>query len=285
MEGIDSGLIGREGPLHPLSSEMDTSLIRFLVHRLRTSLPPPPAPTLVTPTNHAERSSLGLGFGLGGRRKKPIAEAGTGAGASGGRNDDSRSSSSTWTSWVPSIGLGLPKDSQDGDKTLHPPSGPGPGSEPQSRWPSFGLGGVGTVFGLGKSPAEITSPSIEHKSDTIKQPLKEVTQPSETEAGQREGDAESVKDVHGHGVEQSEVAVKDLQEAVQAEDEIELSWEKKDIWLKSPSPSSADESEAVPGKVGYEKRRVAWIIVSPFFPPQYQILPKSNSDMLSLRAD
>lgn len=254
MVGIESGLIGRQGPLHPSSSEMDTSLIRFLVHQLRTSLPPPTVPTLPAAPSHAERSTLGLGFGLGGRRKKPISEAGAGAG--GGRNDDSRSSSSTWTSWVPTIGLGTPKDPQDGDKALQP--SPETGAEPQSRWPSFGLGGVGTVFGLGKSSAEGSSTTIDQKSDTsVKEPINPYIQPPETKA-------ESVKDVLGHGVEQSEVAVKDLQEAVQAEDEIELSWEKRDIWLKSPAPAAGDESEGESEneKAGYEKRRVAWIIVS-----------------------
>jgi hypothetical protein len=79
------------------------------------------------------------------------------------------------------------------------------------------------------------------------------------EDGSTSRETESFKDAHG--VEQSKVAVKDLQEAVQVEDEIELSWEKKDIWL--PLTPRGEKEE-------YEKRRVAWIIVSP--PVSYTIV-------------
>jgi hypothetical protein len=57
-----------------------------------------------------------------------------------------------------------------------------------------------------------------------------------------------------HHVEQSEVVMPDLAAAVEGDTEVELSWDKKDIWLEVEDA----------GK--YEKRRVSWIIVCPSAP-------------------
>jgi hypothetical protein len=54
-----------------------------------------------------------------------------------------------------------------------------------------------------------------------------------------------------HHVEQSEVVMPDLAAAVEGDAEVELSWDKKDIWLQ------------VEDAGGYEKRRVSWIVVCP----------------------
>ena len=113
------------------------------------------------------------------------------------------------------------------------------------------------MFGLGKATPDSSLPETKSSETTVKRPLTTT----DTEIGSINSEETlSVKDAHG--VEQSEVAVKDLQEAVQAEDEIELSWEKKDIWLANTNLHGDNEGDKEVGKGRYEKRRVAWIIVS-----------------------
>jgi hypothetical protein len=107
--------------------------------------------------------------------------------------------------------------------------------EGASRWPSFGLSslGMGTMFG----------------SDTPKQdqtPVRNVEVPVKA-------DEETRSIASSHLVEQSEVVLTDLAAAVNPEAEIELVWEKKDIWLEG-----ADGDHV--------KRRLSWIIVSNIIP-------------------
>lgn len=103
--------------------------------------------------------------------------------------------------------------------------------ESGTRWPSFGLGslGIGTMFG----------------SDTPKDqaPVRNVEIPV------RDDETRSI--ASSHLVEQSEVVLTDLEAAVDGTAEIELVWDKKDIWLEE-------------GGGEYRKRRLSWIIVSAF---------------------
>jgi len=102
--------------------------------------------------------------------------------------------------------------------------------ESTSRWPSFGLSslGMGTMFG---SDTKQDTPSVRNVEIPIKT------------------DEETRSIASSHRVEQSEVVLTDLEAAVNAETEVELVWEKKDIWLEG-----ADGDQ--------EKRRLSWIIVS-----------------------
>jgi hypothetical protein len=155
-----------------------------------------------------------LGLGFGlGLRKKPKPPAST-------AQEEERQSS--WTSWVPTMSsTGAKEDTVKG--------------EGASRWPSFGLSslGMGTMFG----------------SDTPKQdqtPVRNVEVPVKA-------DEETRSIASSHLVEQSEVVLTDLAAAVNPEAEIELVWEKKDIWLEG-----ADGDHV--------KRRLSWIIVSNIIP-------------------
>lgn len=229
---VDSGLLGKEGPLHLPQvhfTEDHQALLRFLTHQLHLALPPRPAPAPPPSTTlHTERSTLGLGFGLGGRRKTPSTLSPEVV------KEETRSTS--WTAWVP--GMGGSSSGAAPTKAVQPESGSG-------RWPALGFGGMSTVFGLGRG-AQDDKPRVKDQSaqtSTANEVGKETAPVQSSEAGPR------VDSAQAHHVEQSEVALPDLQEAVQPEDEIQLSWEKKDVWL--------------PGGDGeYEKRRVAWIIVS-----------------------
>jgi len=124
---------------------------------------------------------------------------------------------SSWTSWVPTMSSsGTKEDTVNEEST--------------SRWPSFGLSslGMGTMFGS------------DTKQDTP--PVRNVEIPIKT-------DEETRSIASSHQVEQSEVVLTDLEAAVDANAEIELVWEKKDIWL-----------EGTDGE--HVKRRLSWIIVS-----------------------
>jgi hypothetical protein len=224
-----TGLITRSGPIH-LSSTIPRPLVRYLINALPT---PPPTVRTATPVS-ADRSSLGLGFGLGLRRKP-----------AGGKADEERQSS--WTSWVPGIGIGA---SGSSTPTVRP--GAREADEKKSgasRWPSFGLGalGVGTVFGAGKEAEPVQGPSDQSASSgqfvTGTEGFSSITTKDGT-------GSTAPAHVNQHHVEQTKVDMPDLQAAVDAEAEIELMWEKKDIWLPIKRIGET-----------YEKRRVSWIIV------------------------
>jgi len=141
---------------------------------------------------------------------------------------------SSWTSWVPTLGLGAGvKD--EGVTTTE--------GSTSSRWPSFGLGslGMGTVFGgTGQTPEDKT------QSEGGESAMPALA------GGVKKRETETASIASSHMVEQSEVVLPDLQAAVDADAEIELVWDKKDIWLESAS-----------GEGIYEKRRLTWIIVCP----------------------
>jgi hypothetical protein len=155
-----------------------------------------------------------LGLGFGlGLRKKPKPPAST-------VQEEERQSS--WTSWVPTMSGSATKEDTVKE-------------EGTSRWPSFGLSslGMGTMFG----------------NDTPKQdqaPVRNVEIPVKA-------DDETRSIASSHLVEQSEVVLTDLEAAVNTDAEIELVWEKKDIWLEGADGDNV-------------KRRLSWIIVSSLIP-------------------
>jgi hypothetical protein len=211
-DGAVTGLMSRDGPIYT-SASVDDSLIRYLVN----TLPPPPSVENAPLPTSTDRSSLGLGFGLGLRRKpKP---------ASGGvapiQNDERQSS---WTSWVPGIGIG------SGSATVKEEAGGEEEKSTTTRWPSFGLSslGMGTMFGTGTGSEQ------------------------KQQVGDRATLPETASIASSHQVEQSEVVLNDLEAAVEADVEVELLWDKKDIWLDSGN----DGKE-------FTKRRLMWIIVCP----------------------
>jgi hypothetical protein len=106
--------------------------------------------------------------------------------------------------------------------------------EGTSRWPSFGLSslGMGTMFGSDTKQDEVSVRNVEIPIKT---------------------DEETRSIASSHLVEQSEVVVTDLEAAVNTDAEIELVWEKKDIWLEG-----ADGDHV--------KRKLSWIIVSSLMP-------------------
>jgi hypothetical protein len=148
-----------------------------------------------------------------GLRKKPKAPAST------AQEEDRQSS---WTSWVPTMSTTGAKEDTVKD-------------EGASRWPSFGLSslGMGTMFGS------------DTKQDQA--PARNVEIPVKND------DVETRSIASSHLVEQSEVVLTDLEAAVNTDAEIELVWEKKDIWL-----------EGIDG--AHVKRRLSWIIVSNIIP-------------------
>lgn len=219
LDGIDaeSGLIKREGPIsRSTSTSAERPLLRFLVHQLHLALPPSPTPPPPPATTHNDRSTLGLGFGLGGRRKK--------APSTLAPEVEDKARSTSWTAWVPGMSAIGAGNEFKADKEAPTEGGAG-------RWPSLGLGGMGAMFGLGKSS---TTETGQTQKETSNRQFVEV----------------EVDRTQAHQVEQSEVVLPDLQEAVQPEDEIQLSWDKKDVWL-------------LDGDGQFGKRRVTWIIVSP----------------------
>ena len=122
---------------------------------------------------------------------------------------------SSWTSWVP----GMPGTAKE---TTKESSG--------SRWPSFGLSSMGmaTMFGGSSTPGS--------------EPISAGTAEASTKTAE-----ETASIASSHLVEQSEVVLTDLEAAVDT-NEIELVWDKKDIWLLGHDGE-------------YEKRRLTWIIV------------------------
>jgi hypothetical protein len=184
-----------------------------LVRYLVQALPALAPVVTITSSASADRSTLGLGFGMGFRKKPKL--------PSSAQEEDRQSS---WTSWVPTLGSG-------GTTKQEVSKEAGAGST--SRWPSFGLSslGMGTMFGN----------STEGNN-------RDTAPPGSAESGKTEVDTASI--ASGHMVEQTEVVLPDLQAAVDADAEIELVWEKKDIWLEQNSGSKV-----------YEKRRLTWIIV------------------------
>lgn len=131
------GVIGGDGPIH-IDFEVDQAMVRFLVNLVLVSLPP--APAIPDPTMRSDARQT-LGFGLG-RRK----------------DDPGRRSSWSNLGWVPGLSAGTSRNS-----TPVPASVAGEGSKEKTRWPSLGLGGlgsglreamgsVGTALGLGSSP-------------------------------------------------------------------------------------------------------------------------------------
>lgn len=222
------GLITRTGPLH-LSCPVPSSLVRYLVN----ALPAPPPVIHVTSPATADRSSLGLGFGLGFRRKPVSTTTST-----KGEDEDRQSS---WTSWVPGLGAGAASGSSTPTTRVRAET-----ETKTSRWPSFGLSslGVGTVFGMGKE--------TETASGSGRRSLEEERQKGNEAETSISSETASVKTTTTHHhVEQSEVVMPDLAAAVEGDAEVELSWDKKDIWLQ------------VEDAGGYEKRRVSWIVVCP----------------------
>lgn len=99
-----------------------------------------------------------------------------------------------------------------------------------SRWPSFGLSSMGmaTMFGGSSTPGS--------------EPISAGTVEASTKTAE-----ETASIASSHLVEQSEVVLTDLEAAVDT-NEIELVWDKKDIWLLGHDGE-------------YEKRRLTWIIV------------------------
>jgi len=124
---------------------------------------------------------------------------------------------SSWTSWVPTMSGSATKEDTVKEEST-------------SRWPSFGLSslGMGTMFGS------------DTKQDQV--PVRNVEIPVKTD-----DDTRSI--ASSHLVEQSEVVLTDLEAAVNPDAEIELVWEKKDIW---PEGTDGD----------HVKRRLSWIVVS-----------------------
>lgn len=239
------GLIGRSGPITPVPAGVGVNmaaLVRFLVHQLHLALPPlpsalpPPHPTS-TPGRDTgiERSALGLGFGFGTNRKKVTAA-----------NGESRTSS--WTSWV---GLGTGSNTPTSSSTkAKSAEREREADQAGSRWPSFGLAGVGTVFGLGPSKAtDSTSTPAPAQPDLS---TATTSKPSSLTDGQESQPQEH----HSQQVEQTAVALPDLEEAVRPQEEV-LSWDSKDIWLVIPEKGSEGREGAQ-----YAQRRVSWIIVS-----------------------
>jgi len=124
---------------------------------------------------------------------------------------------SSWTSWVPTMSsTGAEEDTVKDEGT--------------SRWPSFGLSSLwmGTMFGSDTKQDQVSVRNVEI-------PVK--------------ADEETRSIASSHLVEQSEVVLTDLEAAVNTDAELELVWEKKDIWLEG-----ADGDHV--------KRRLSWIIVS-----------------------
>jgi hypothetical protein len=170
----------------------------------------PLPPPVVTISTPISADRSSLGLGFGlGLRKKPKPPAST-------ARDEERQSS--WTSWVPSMSGSATKE-----ETVK--------EQGTSRWPSFGLSslGMGTMFG----------------NDSPKQdqdPVRNVEMPVKM-------DEETRSIASSHLVEQSEVVLTDLEAAVNPDAEIELVWEKKDIWLEGTDGD-------------HVKRRLSWIVVS-----------------------
>jgi hypothetical protein len=173
----------------------------------------PLPPPVVTISTPISTDRSSLGLGFGLGLRKKPKPP-----ASTAQEEDRQSS---WTSWVPTMSGSATKEDSVKD-------------EGTSRWPSFGLNslGMGTMFGS------------DTKQDQA--PVRNVEIPVKAD-----DDTRSI--ASSHLVEQSEVVLTDLEAAVNTDAEIELVWEKKDIWL-----------EGVDGD--HVKRRLSWIIVSIIIP-------------------
>jgi hypothetical protein len=210
-DGSIMGLITRDGPLYT-STPIHQALVRYLVQ----ALPALATAVTITSSASADRSTLGLGFGMGFRKKRRPPT-----------NAQAEERQSSWTSWVTTL--------VSGGTTKEEVTGKVEGGS-TSRWPSFGLGslGMGTMFGSSAEGVNGNAPP---------------PPPGSAESGKKDR-VDTASIASGHVVEQTEVVLPDLKAAVDADAEIELVWEKKDIWLEQNSGSRL-----------YEKRRLMWIIV------------------------
>nr|XP_018263052.1 uncharacterized protein I303_04542 [Kwoniella dejecticola CBS 10117]OBR85210.1 hypothetical protein I303_04542 [Kwoniella dejecticola CBS 10117] len=224
-------LVSPEGPLHHDDQLDDPSLLRFLHNLVKATIPPPAIPPILV---KEDRQSLGFGLNLGLGRKSQAARKGS------------------WTTlggWVPK--LRRPSTpSRPSTPTVAAKAEEGvkrPEDESKAKW-GLGLGGigdavgnVGTVFGLGKSTSATiakgtdveTVPSTATKSDvSAHDQAKSLEQPS----------GESTP----HHVEQSKIAVAELEAAVKPDEDLE--WESRNLWIRADGGGDV-----------YEKRRVSWI--------------------------
>ncbi|WWC69922.1 uncharacterized protein I206_103866 [Kwoniella pini CBS 10737] len=220
-------IVGPDGPLYQ-DDEADPALVRYMHNLVKATIPPPALPSVPA---KEDRQTLGFGLNLGIGRRTQTSRTGSWT-TLGGWVPELRRVSTPSRSSTPPV---VPKDETPKRSE----------EEAKSKW-GFGLGGlsdavgnVGTVFGLGKS----TTTPIRSEDNVQKDSLiiiKNEQAPSESE--NLAVDTSPVP----HHVEQSLIAVAELEDAVEPDEDIE--WEGRNLWIK------------IGGKDDYEKRRSCWII-------------------------
>lgn len=261
-EGIDYGVVNHTGPLS--SSFTNPALHRFLAGLVSATLP---KADIVKPD---ARSTLGIGrkdvrerttsWGMGGlgtwvpsipgvtsRSVTPVsgapAESSKGtprAGATSSRTPEK----SKWNLGIPSLGLGEAMGSVGGvfglGTTKTAPVSKATGQSPASSRPSSIAGSTRLTERVGGGPIGTPQSSIE---DDPRSP----DQGNDAEVSSQIG---SVRlDDTASIISPTDVDVEDLQDAVEPVVEVDLGWEKRNVYIASNGD--------------HIKRRLSWIIVSP----------------------
>lgn len=271
------GLMTASGPINETAAPCDPPLLRFLLRQLIAALPPATPGKNELPDSGSQRQPVGFGFSL--RRKRDPSGLSVESPAAGERKSSWHLGLGNAAAWIPGIGssrsptptpTSAPAQSTRGKMGAHerqhssassidgrgrPAEGSGPG-EGKTRWPSWGLGGIGdavdtigAAIGLGTSPvAGSTVPAAAEANDrtafaeTVKQPKGGDRQPDQRSAtGLDHTKAEDAVDPH--------VDLPDLKEAVGSDTASQYEWDHRQIWA-----SDGDSGEVF-------KSHLRWIIV------------------------
>ncbi len=282
-----AGVIGKNGPIH-LDDEVDPAMVRYLANLVQASLPPPPVISDPASVKSDARQTLGFGLGrrkkdhepgrrsswtnlgwvpgLGGSTLRSSTPTPTSAPATTSRTRESRAATAKEdptitakkeTRW-PSLGIGGLTGLGDAMGTMGTALGFGssPMDEPVTKRAEPALHDEAVDVQTTAIGTDETSTSTIQTTDW-NQPstwADETAEQDRSQAGNEQGrehsgNVEVVEPASSH-VEQSPVALPDLRAAVQADTQVELTWDGRGVWVRV---SSQEE--------GYVKRRLSWIIV------------------------
>ena len=280
------GLVNQDGPLH-IDRSVDPELVRYLVNLVQSSLPPP----AVVPQTAIVKGDMrqSLGFGLGRRNQNDISRKSSwsslgwvpGLGSATSRSPASGASSVTH----PSDRARAPTIENSSKRSRETkPRWPSLGLGGLSGL-GEAMGSVSTALGMRTSPrsdpaaqlarsASPAGPSLQQSpregvqadclpsvldgnsqlgisEQATRSPGDQMTSTGQEDAADEGSETSTSNDPNVQLVKQSLVALPDLRAAVQADSQIELTWDGRGVWFR-PQPDDDD---------AYIKRRLTWILV------------------------
>ncbi|WRT66643.1 uncharacterized protein IL334_003602 [Kwoniella shivajii] len=223
-------VVGQEGPLYVDQSVKDQPLIRYLYNLVQATLPTPVVNQAISIIKE-DRQTLGFGLNhLGLGRKSQTSR---------------KASWATLGGWVPEIRRSSTPSIKTEPDRVEPPLDIAR-DDSKGKW-GFGLGGladamgnVGTAFGLGRPATPIQGQDkVTHTASNLKIDSNEIP-PSQSSLT----DTEPLSP-ESHHVEQSAIAVSELEAAVELDEEID--WDARSLWIHGENGEIA-------------KRRICWVI-------------------------